>query len=278
VNLLLTRKADYCIRAALYLARAFDTDREPVKLKEIVAEMGIPESFAPQVLAELAKQGIVVSKAGRDGGFRLARRPEEVTLLSIVEAGEGPIRTDRCVLGDGPCRWDTVCPLHETWQHTVAAVRGMLAASTLAALASIDAALEHDHVAPEDPHRHWRLERLSDHATVELPLERATKALAALETHQFVERLGGGLAGLEPHLSLAIAELLDEGRRIVIELMGPADEHVRLELSCELVSEDPERSELRAEALLRSNFTEGQPQRLVRLAMRTLARLIDEGA
>lgn len=278
MNLLLTRKADYCIRAALYLARAYDTDREPVKLKEIVAEMAIPESFAPQVLAELARQGIVVSKAGRDGGFRLARKPEEVTLLAIVEAGEGPIRTDRCVLGDGPCRWDTICPLHETWQHTVAAVRGMLAETTLATLASADAALERDHAAPEDPHRHWQLEHIDDHATVELPLEVARKMLAGLETRQFVERLGNGLAGFDPHLSVAIAELLDEGCRIVIELMGATEEHVRLELSCALASEDPERSELRAKALLRSNLAESEPQRLVRLVLRTLARLIDDGA
>jgi len=277
VNLLLTRKADYCIRAALYLARAYEADQRPVKLKEIVAEMGIPESFAPQVLAELAKQGIVVSKAGRDGGFRLAHSPDEITLLAIVEAGEGPIRAERCVLGDGPCRWDTMCPVHETWQHTVAAVRGMLAATSLATLASADAALEHEHGSPEEPHRQWHLERIDDHAIVELPLETTRKALAAAETKRFVERLASGLAGLEPHLSVAIAELLDQGRRIVIELMGPAEEHARLELSCELVQEDPERTRLVARALFRSNLADAEPQRLVRLVLRTLARLIDDG-
>jgi Rrf2 family protein len=154
MNMTLSKRGDYVVRSALALARAWPSG-EQRKIREVVAEMGVPPTFASQILADLVRAGLAVSKAGKDGGYRLARPPEEISILSVVEAGEGPLRSERCALGDGPCRWDAVCPLHETWRAATDALRLALEASTLAELAERDRMLGDGEVgAPADSHRH----------------------------------------------------------------------------------------------------------------------------
>ncbi len=150
----LSKRGDYVVRSALALARAWPTG-EPRKIREVVAEMGVPQTFASQILAELVRAGLASSKAGKDGGYRLSRAPEEIALVDVVEAGEGPLRAERCALGDGPCRWDEVCPLHETWRTATEALRQVLGATTLADLAQRDLDLEAGRASPvPDSHRH----------------------------------------------------------------------------------------------------------------------------
>ncbi len=150
----LSKRGDYVVRSALALARAWPTG-EPRKIREVVAEMGVPQTFASQILAELVRAGLASSKAGKDGGYRLSRPPEEIALVDVVEAGEGPLRAERCALGDGPCRWDAVCPLHETWRTATEALREVLGSTTLADLAQRDLELEAGRASPvADSHRH----------------------------------------------------------------------------------------------------------------------------
>ncbi len=154
MNMTLSKRGDYVVRSALALARAYPTGKQR-KIREVVAEMGVPQTFASQILSDLVRAGIARSKAGKDGGYRLARPPEQIPLVEVVEAGEGPLRAERCALGDGPCRWESVCPLHETWTTATDALREVLATATLADLANRDVALEEGRlVAPADSHRH----------------------------------------------------------------------------------------------------------------------------
>lgn len=141
MNLLLSKRGDYVVRSALCLARAHD-DGEQRKIREIVAEMGVPQNYASQILSDLVKAGIATSRAGRDGGYMLAREPASITLLQVVEAGEGPLAPQQCTLGDGPCRWDDVCPLHEAWSSATSALRDHLARTSLAELSKRDRARE----------------------------------------------------------------------------------------------------------------------------------------
>jgi Rrf2 family transcriptional regulator, iron-sulfur cluster assembly transcription factor len=60
----------------------------------------------------------------------------------VIEAAEGPLASERCALGDGPCRWQAVCPLHETMAMATASLRETLVSATLAMLAERDAAIE----------------------------------------------------------------------------------------------------------------------------------------
>src|SRR5579884_2106655 len=90
----ISAKADYAVRAVVELAGAVDGDR-PVKAERIASAQGIPRNFLENILSELRHAGIVRSHRGADGGFRLARPPEEVTVADIIRAVEGPLASVR---------------------------------------------------------------------------------------------------------------------------------------------------------------------------------------
>jgi Rrf2 family protein len=147
----LGRKGDYAVRAALHLARHNEDGRR--KTREIAADMDIPEKYLPQVLGELVRAGLVASVAGPDGGYELVRTPEEVSLLEVVEAAEGPVRSETCVLRGGPCRWDDACAIHFAWSEAQNAFVDRLARTTFALLAETDVGLESGTIAVAERHR-----------------------------------------------------------------------------------------------------------------------------
>ncbi len=140
MRLKLSKRGDYVVRSAIALANGYGLPA-PKKLRQISVEMGVPRTFVSQILGDLVQAGIATSFFGANGGYRLTRAPEEITLLDVVEAGEGPLESDTCVLGDEPCHWESVCPLHETWSSATAAMRAELAATTLATLVERDRAI-----------------------------------------------------------------------------------------------------------------------------------------
>lgn len=129
----LGRKGDYSVRAVLYLARHHDDRR---KAREVADEMDIPARYLTQILAELVQQEILTAVAGPSGGYCLARPPEKITLLEIVEAAEGPIGLDQCVLQGGPCDWEDSCPVHIPWARAQNAMAHQLSITTFADLAN----------------------------------------------------------------------------------------------------------------------------------------------
>jgi len=137
MDLRLTRRGDYAVRAALYLATAWEPLRY-LKVREITAAMELPASYAPQVLKLLMTADLVEAKAGPDGGYRLRRPPAEITLLAVVEAAEGPFILDRCILRGGPCHWEHACAAHAAWFGVVQACRKQLASTSLTDLAAAD--------------------------------------------------------------------------------------------------------------------------------------------
>ncbi len=150
----LGRKGDYSVRAILFVA---GSSQERCKSREIAKEMGIPPRYLSQILANLVQHGLLDAVAGPSGGYSLARPAEEISLLSIVEAAEGSITLDRCILRGGPCTWDDSCPIHIPWARAQNAMAAELAATSLASL--IRTAEEIDagtHVLPPDtpPHKH----------------------------------------------------------------------------------------------------------------------------
>ncbi len=141
MNLLLSKRGDYVVRSALSLARVYDSGSHR-KIREVVAEMGVPQTYASQILTDLVRTGIAESKSGKEGGYRLTKAPSKIKMLEIVEAGEGPLKAEHCSLGDGPCRWDSVCPLHEIWYSATTAMRKVLEETTLQDLLEKDLSLE----------------------------------------------------------------------------------------------------------------------------------------
>ena len=141
VDLALTRRGDYAVRAALCLARG-GGDGRYVKIREVAATMALPASYTPQVLRLLAEAGLAEARAGRDGGYRLTRPPGEVALLEVVEAAEGLFTLERCILRGGPCHWEQACAVHAAWSAAVQACRDSLGQTTLADLVEADKRIE----------------------------------------------------------------------------------------------------------------------------------------
>jgi len=130
----LTRKGDYAIRGIVYLA-----SQPPNKislLSEIAAAVDVPQTFLAKIFQQFSKTGIVKSFRGTGGGFLLAGPPEEITLLQVVEAVEGPILPNRCVLKAGECERDVSCTVHPVWHQVQQKVRGILGNITLKDLAT----------------------------------------------------------------------------------------------------------------------------------------------
>lgn len=149
----LGRKGDYSVRAVLDIARQ---NGERRKAREVATEMDIPHRYLTQILANLVQNGLLEAVAGPTGGYVLARPPEQISLLEVVEAAEGPIGLDVCVLRGGPCSWENSCPVHIPWARAQSAMAEQLSNTSFADLVHIDGELASGTLQlPEDtpPHK-----------------------------------------------------------------------------------------------------------------------------
>ncbi|MCI0778184.1 MAG: Rrf2 family transcriptional regulator [Chloroflexi bacterium] len=135
MNLSLTKTGDYVVRAALSLA-LMHPRAGYLKIREVAAQMDLPIRYTPQILRMLAKAGLAESRAGRDGGYRLTRDPADISLLQVVEAGEGELYVGRCTISRGLCHLADICALHTTLEDAMLAFRETLEAASLADVAT----------------------------------------------------------------------------------------------------------------------------------------------
>jgi len=89
----ISAKADYAVRAVVELAAA--DDEKPVKAERLATAQEIPLNFLENILGELRHAGIVRSHRGAEGGFRLARPADELTVADVIRAVEGPLASVR---------------------------------------------------------------------------------------------------------------------------------------------------------------------------------------
>lgn len=128
----MTRRGAYSALAVLNLGRHFGDGLR--KSREIAEETNIPLSFLPQLLANLVREGLVVSVAGQKGGYALSRPPKELSLLAVIEAAEGSLRTADCELCTAGCGWEGPCPLRAAWARAQQALAVELASTSFADL------------------------------------------------------------------------------------------------------------------------------------------------
>jgi Rrf2 family protein len=147
MRLTLTKQAEYALRILVWLA-----DIEPLsghaagavglggaatrryKAAEIAAATGTPPIFATRVLALLQRHGLLLARAGQQGGYTLGRAAEQINLLEVIEAVEGPLVSRECVLRDGLCgsaSGEDHCLLHDAWSAARESLRDILARTTL---------------------------------------------------------------------------------------------------------------------------------------------------
>jgi len=129
---MLSRSSQYAIRALAYLAMR--GRGQWVLARQIATAIGIPLPFLAKILQILAVEGILESQRGRNGGFRLVRDPDRLSLFDIVEGFDRLGQGRLCVLGQKVCSDETACPLHHTWKHSLNSFRHRLQTTTLAEL------------------------------------------------------------------------------------------------------------------------------------------------
>ena len=109
----ITRQADYAIRAVLYVTKLGDNQRAATR--QIAQEQHIPPSFLAKIISQLSIAGLLQTSRGARGGVMLAKKPEEISLLEVVEAIDGPIMLNECVNDEKACNFGENCPLRPIW-------------------------------------------------------------------------------------------------------------------------------------------------------------------
>lgn len=128
----LSKKADYAIRGMVYLASK-ETD-EVASLKDIASFADASQTFLAKIFQQFNRIGVVRSHRGTGGGFLLGRPSRDITLLEIIEAVEGPMVVNECILGS-VCNRDLTCPVHPVWKEVQQQMTEMLGSVTLERLA-----------------------------------------------------------------------------------------------------------------------------------------------
>jgi len=129
----LSTKVRYAARAMIELALNYKT--EPVQLKDIACKQDISVKYLEQIMAPLRARGYVRTQKGSRGGYHLAVKPEDITLLDIVESIEGSLAPVACV-DDNSCERKDLCVTLPVWKRVKDVLVEELQSHTLAKLAS----------------------------------------------------------------------------------------------------------------------------------------------
>ena len=109
----LSTRSRYGIHAMYDLALNVDCGPQPIKA--IAEREGIPEAYLEQLIAVLKKEKLVTSTRGAQGGYVLARRPEEITVGDVLRALEGGLNLVDCLLEEDTCGKTCACPSRIVW-------------------------------------------------------------------------------------------------------------------------------------------------------------------
>ncbi|MCD4770666.1 MAG: Rrf2 family transcriptional regulator, partial [Bacteroidales bacterium] len=81
-------------------------------------ELDIPHQYLRQLLTNLSKSGFIIGTRGREGGFILGKKVDEIYLAEIIDSIEGLEMFNTCIMGFKECPFDNKCAMHETWIET----------------------------------------------------------------------------------------------------------------------------------------------------------------
>lgn len=133
---MISQTAEYALRVVLYLASRPAGER--VGAGRVAAELGIPERYLARVMNALARDGVLVSTRGAQGGFSLAVRPSALTLAAVVAPFDAVGQAPRCLLREQQCDPADPCLAHEHWHCIAGDVRQFFQTTTIADLLGDD--------------------------------------------------------------------------------------------------------------------------------------------
>ncbi len=112
---MLSKTAIQAVQALVVLSGL--PDGEYAGASSIAKRTRAPQNYLGKLLRQLSGEGFVESQKGMGGGFRLARKPEEISMFEVVEAVENVSRWSGCILGQSICSDDNSCRLHNDWKN-----------------------------------------------------------------------------------------------------------------------------------------------------------------
>lgn len=121
-------KADYGVRALLILA----SSGEPRTAEALAGEQGLPPRFLGAIMNDLRRSGLVASQRGAEGGYRLARPANQISIAEVLRALAGPLAEVRGLRPEDTTYDGAAANLQEVWVAVRAALRGVLDNVTLA--------------------------------------------------------------------------------------------------------------------------------------------------
>ena len=108
--------------------------KKPVLLKDISAKQGISLRYLEQIVSPLIAAKLIISTRGPKGGVSLAKPPQKINLVDIIQVLEGPIVPVDCVENPGLCTRAPSCAARDVWTDLARAMHGVLESTTLADL------------------------------------------------------------------------------------------------------------------------------------------------
>ena len=107
---LITRDTDYAVRSLLYIAKA---ENKLVSTLEVNKELALPRPFMRKILQVLQKEGFLFSVKGKNGGFSLAKKPEQIMLIDLMKLFQGEFSLTECLLQKKVCPNIKICPIRK---------------------------------------------------------------------------------------------------------------------------------------------------------------------
>lgn len=132
---MISKKCKYAIKAILYIARN-ELEQKAIFSSEIAEKEGIPKKFLESILLDLRNNGILISRRGRHGGYRLLRRPKDISFTEIIRIMDGPIAMLPCVSLNyySPClecKHEETCVIRTVFEQVRDATLNVLNKSTI---------------------------------------------------------------------------------------------------------------------------------------------------
>lgn len=125
----ITSRSRYALKIMIDLATS--TSAEPVRRQDMARRQGVPAKYLDQILVFLRKAQLVESIRGREGGYRLMRPPEEISVWDIFHAAEDGLYPVLCLDQDLHCLYESSCVTHDPWRQIFDAMKAPLANMSL---------------------------------------------------------------------------------------------------------------------------------------------------
>jgi Rrf2 family protein len=129
MNSFFSKKCEYGLQAVLFLA-VLD-ENYICSSEEISNKLSIPKEFTSKILQSLTESGLIESRKGKAGGFKLAKKTSETKLIDVVIAIDGVEIFNNCVMGFSKCTKDKKCLLHDEWHEIINRAYDMLNKETI---------------------------------------------------------------------------------------------------------------------------------------------------